>query len=105
MDQGVVAPAVDRLPQAADVHVDQVALRVEVQVPHPLEQHGTRHQLPGATHEELEQLHLARRELELASAARHTPLEQVELEILDLQPCEIGRIRSPPQQRLDARQQ
>src|SRR6516162_44972 len=81
----MIAAAIDRLAQPADVHVDQVALRVEVQVPYTLEQHGARHHLSRAAHEELEQLHLPRREIELTAAARHPPLEQVELEILDLQ--------------------
>src|SRR6516164_2588899 len=102
MDERVIAAAVDRLPQAADVYVDQIALRIEVQVPHALEQHGTRHHLPGPPHQELEQPHLTCREIELAAGTGHAPLEQVELEILDLQPRALCCARCAPQQRLDA---
>src|SRR5580700_130884 len=36
--------------QLADVHVDDVGLRVEVIVPHRFQQHGTRHHLVGVPH-------------------------------------------------------
>src|SRR5262249_29608379 len=105
VNQGVIAAAVDRLAQPTDVHVDQVALRVEVQVPHTLQQHGARYHLAGAAHEELEQLHLACGEIELAPAAQHAPLEQVELEILDLESRGMRCARAAPQQRFDPCQQ
>ena len=101
----MIRATVDRLAQPADVHVDQVALRIEVQVPHALEQHGARHHLAGAAHEELEELELARGELDLAPGARHAPRQQVELQVLDLEARRLRCARAPAQQRLDARQQ
>src|SRR6266404_7344867 len=105
VDQRVVGVAIDRLPQAADVYVDEIALRVEVQIPHALEQHGARHDLSGAAHEKFQQLQLPRRELHLAPAARHPPGQQVELQVLDLQARGVGRAGAAAQQRFDARQQ
>ena len=49
-------------PQAADVHVDDVGLGVEVVAPHLLEQHGPGDHLPGVPHEVLQQLELPRLE-------------------------------------------
>ena len=87
------------------MHVDEVALRVEVQVPHPLEQHGARDDLAGAPHEEFEQLQLPRRQLDLPAAAGHAPRQQIEVEVSHLERRGIRRARVPAAERLDARQQ
>ena len=76
-----------------------------MQVPHPLQEHGARHHLSGAAHEKLEELELARRELDLAPAAGHPPGDQIELEILDLEARGFAARGAPAQQRLDARQE
>src|SRR5579883_2034506 len=105
MDEKAVGATIDRLAQAADVHVDQVALRIEVQVPDSLEQHGAGDHLSLAPHEELEQLLLAGGELDLPSAAGDLPGDQVELQVRDPQHRRLGGARAAPQQRLDAREE
>src|ERR1700757_3758410 len=51
MQQRVVEPLVDLLPQAADVNVDHIGLWVEVVVPDVLEQHRSRHDMAGIAHQ------------------------------------------------------
>ena len=60
VQQRPLEPFVDLRAQAADVHVDDVRLRIEVIVPDALEQHRARHDLTDVTQQELEQLKLAR---------------------------------------------
>ena len=105
MDESPLGAAIDRLAQAADVHVDEIALRIEVQVPDALEQHRPRDHLPLPPHEELEQLLLARGELDLAAGPRDLAGEQVEFQVRYPQHRRLGGARMPAQQRLDARQQ
>src|SRR2546422_2289317 len=105
MDERPVRAAVDRLAQAADVHVDEIALRVEMQVPHALEQHGARYDLPGAAHQEFEQLQLPRGEVDVATAAGDRPREQVELEVSHPQLRGLRHAGAPARQSLDAGEQ
>ena len=60
MQQRLVEALVDLAAQPRDVHVDDVGLRVEVVVPHVLEQHGARHHLAGVLHQVFEQAEFAR---------------------------------------------
>src|SRR5580704_8464348 len=105
VNQWLVGAAVNRLAQAADVHVDEIALRIKMQVPDALEQHGAGYHLAGAAHEVLEQLQLPCREVELTARARHPARQQVEFQVLHLQARGVRGGRVAPQQRLDARQE
>src|SRR5215813_3869245 len=42
--------------QVADLHVDNIGLRHEFEIPHILKQHRSGHNLPGAAHEILQEL-------------------------------------------------
>ncbi len=72
-----------------------------MQVPHPFQQHRSRHDLPHATHEELQQLQLAPGELDLAPAPDHAPRQQIQLQVGDLEPRRLGPAGAAAQQRLD----
>jgi hypothetical protein len=52
--------AVDFLAQAADVHVDDIGLRVEMVVPYVFQQHRARHDLVGMAQQVFEQLEFTR---------------------------------------------
>ena len=73
--------AIDLLPQARDMHVDDIGLRIEVIVPDRFEQHGPRHHLPGMAHQVLEQAELARLQLQHLATALDAALEQVHLQV------------------------
>ena len=60
VDQRVLEALVDLGAQAADMHVDDIGLRVEMIVPDVLQQHGARHHLAGVLHQIFEQAELAR---------------------------------------------
>src|ERR1039457_122568 len=105
MDQDPVESAVDRLSQAADMHVNEVCLRVELQIPHSLEQHGARDHLARAPHEKLEERKFLRRKLDLAAGATRAPAKQIQLQICDLQGSRGLRTRLAAQERLYAREQ
>src|SRR5262245_45497108 len=69
------------LAKTADVDVDDVRLGVEVVVPDPFKQHGTRDYLAGVAHQVLEQAKLPRLQLDRLAGALHGPRQQVHLEI------------------------
>jgi hypothetical protein len=45
--------------QAADLHVDHIGLRIEIEIPYMLEQHGARHQPARIAHQVFQQTELA----------------------------------------------
>src|SRR4051794_17919707 len=55
LDQVGLAAFVELRAQAADVGFDDVGLRIEVVVPHPLEEHGPGHHSPFVAHQFFEQ--------------------------------------------------
>src|ERR1700722_2763267 len=105
MDEDAVEAAVDRLPQTADMHINEVRLRVKLQIPNALEQHRARHHLPCAPHQKLKERKFLRGELDLAARAARAPPEQIELQIPDLQHRRRLRACLSAQERLDAREQ
>src|ERR1700742_1435435 len=104
MDELPVGAAVNFPAQPGNVHVDQVALRIEVQIPDSLEQHGAGDHLARAPHEELEEFQLACRQLDLAAAASHPPREEIEVEIGYFQLRGICDTRAPAGECFDAGQ-
>src|SRR3954465_4401801 len=71
--------------QPAHVGLDHAGLRIEMEVPHLLEQHCARHHAPGVAQEVLEQLEFLRLEIDAAGASLHRALEQVHLQIGEAQ--------------------
>src|SRR5579885_3521555 len=62
--QGGIETGVYLLPQPADVHVDDVGLRIEVVAPDALQQHGARDHLAGVAQQVFQQLELARLQID-----------------------------------------
>src|SRR5260370_7820036 len=60
MQQSLGETLIDLRAQPRDVHVDDVGLRVEMIIPHVLEQHGASDDLTRVLHEILEQTELPR---------------------------------------------
>src|SRR5215510_11522017 len=95
---------VDLPAQIADVHVDDVALGVEVEPPHVLDQHRPREDAAGVAHEVLEQRPLARGQLDPAAAALHLARGRVERQVG--QPQHRGAsLRAAPEQGAHSRQE
>src|SRR5262245_8157157 len=105
MQQLLGKALVDLAPEPRDVHVDDVGLRVEVVVPHVLEQHGERDHLAGVLHEVLEQPELAWLQQDRLAGARHLVREAVEREVADDVARGLLFRRRPPRQCLDAGEQ
>src|SRR5665213_498180 len=55
------SPLVEFRTQPADMSFDYVGMRIEMQVPYVLKQHGAGHHLIGVLHQVLEQTELSRR--------------------------------------------
>src|SRR5215472_4809790 len=68
---------VDLVAQAADLHVNDVGARVEVAVPHRLEEHGAGDHLALVAHHELQQTELPRPEQDGFAGPLHLALDQV----------------------------
>src|SRR3569623_705272 len=79
MDHVAAEPRVELRAQPADMRLDDVGLGVEMEIPHPLEQHGARDDASGNAHQILEQGEFARLQLDALPGAAHLALEQVHL--------------------------
>src|SRR6202453_1698214 len=88
--------------RGASLDVDLV--RVEAVTPYAFQQHRARHELTRPAQEELEQLELARQQVDFGLAAPHGLFDQVHLEVADPQLAH-ARIVDAAQERLDPRRQ
>ncbi len=86
-----------------DVH--DVGLRIEVKIPHVLEQHGARHDLTGVAHQVFQQAEFARLQQNVLAVARDFAFQPVHLQIAYLE-VRSGLLRAgPAHQRFQARHQ
>src|SRR5260370_7633544 len=83
MQQSLGETLIDLRAQPRDVHVDDVGLRVEMIIPHVLEQHGASDDLTRVLHEILEQAELPRLQDDFVACASHLMRKPVDLEIAD----------------------
>ena len=106
MDEGRVEVLVDLASQTADVHIDDVGLRVEVIVPDVLEQHRPGDDLVAVAHQVFEQAEFARLQVDLLAGAADRARNDVNFKIADDIARRHGRRRLMPAapQRLDARE-
>src|SRR5450631_3659558 len=96
---------IDFRAQARDVHVDHIGLRVEMVVPHVLQQHGAGDYLPRVLHQVFQQAEFARLQRNLSCAAADLMRQPVEFEIADAQHGFLATRPAPSRQHFDARQQ
>ena len=71
VDQLAAVRPVDLGAQPRDVRLDYAGLRLEMEAPHPLEQHRARQHAALVAHQHLEQAELARLQIDHIRAARH----------------------------------
>src|ERR1700727_2632924 len=67
------ARRVELAPQIADLHVDDIRLRHEVEIPDILEQHRPGHDLAGSAHEIFKQREFSRQEIDELAVAPDAP--------------------------------
>ena len=91
--------------QPADVALHDAGLRIEVNVPHVLEQHAARDDAIGIAHQILEQTKLLRQQLDLPAGASQRPLQQIHFQVTGAQPGHDFRRRRAACQHADPRQQ
>src|SRR3569833_2176155 len=77
--------AVDRLAQAADVHVDRALVDIDIRTPDAVEQLLAREYAAGPLHEEFEQAIFGRPEIDGLAAARHALLLAVEFDVANVE--------------------
>src|SRR5215469_13081984 len=105
VDQRIGMLIVDLAANAAEIDVDDVGGRVEVEVPYMLQQHGPRHDLTLVADQIFEHLKLARQELDLLAGAIGGARDKVEFEVADAQHRFLHHCRTSPRQRFDACQE
>ena len=81
MDQRHVGSAIDLVPECVDVHLDDVADAVEVNVPDVLDNQGSRDGAVGIAHQEFEERVLLWPQVDATASARDNALDRVELQI------------------------
>jgi hypothetical protein len=96
---------IDRIAQPAHVHVGDVGLRIEVQVPDAFQQHGAGDDLPGPPHQELQQLEFLGGEVDVLAGARDFASQQVEFQVRHFEATGFRQRGAAPAECFDARQQ
>src|SRR5215472_7262265 len=85
MDQRIVLTAVDFSANAADINIDDVGRRIEMQIPHMLQKHGARDHLTGVSRQIRQEAKLSRQQFDFSTATTRHSSEQIDLQIADTQ--------------------
>src|SRR6516162_3233126 len=104
VNQRIVLTAVDLPTDTADIDIDDVGRRIEMQIPYVLQQHGTRDHLTGISGQVRQQTELSRQQLDFATTSAGDPREQIDLQISDAQHRLLDHRSAATGERLDARQ-
>src|SRR6516225_526709 len=104
MDQRIFLTAVNLPTNSADIDVDHVGRRIQVQIPYVLQQHGSRDHLTGVARQICQQSKLARQQFDFPTTAPRDPREQIDLEITDAQYRLLDHRSAAPGERIDPRQ-
>src|SRR5579864_8195535 len=98
-------PPIDLAAQSADVGLDDRGVGIEMHFPHFVQQHRAGDDLPGVSHQILEQQEFAWQQLYAHTGPADRAREQVNLQVGDGQGGLERKRRSPPPERGDSRQQ
>src|SRR6516165_376282 len=104
VNQRIVLTAVDLPTDTADINIDDVGRRIEMQIPYMLQQHGTRDHLTGIPGQVLQQTELSRQQLDFATTSAGAPRQQIDLQIADAQQRLFDHRSAATGERLNARQ-
>src|SRR5208282_2486085 len=105
MDERISLTGIDLAAHAADVDVDDIGHRIEMQIPHMLQKHRPGHDTALVAYEIFEHLKLSRQQVDFLVPAGYRPRHQVEFEIADAQNPFLAGAFAAPNQRLDPRNQ
>ena len=83
MNQPASEPFIDLLTETVDVHIDQIAARVEIVGPSRFQQHGAGHDLVGVPQQQLEQKELATLQVDHPTGPRHGATFRIDFQIAD----------------------
>src|ERR1700722_14079082 len=98
------ARGVELASQIADLDVDDICLRHEVEIPNILEQHRPGHDLAWSAHEIFEQGEFPRQQINRLAVAPDAPFNEIHLQGSDLQSRE-PRVAAPTKEGFDSRRE
>src|SRR5580698_4528130 len=98
------AGGIELASQVADLHIDNIGLRHECEIPHILEQHRARHDLAGPAHKVFQQGEFPWQEIDKLAVAADGSLDKIHLKGPNLQSGKT-RVAAPAQERFDARRE
>src|SRR5262245_8339329 len=101
VDERISLLTVDLAAHAPDVDVDDVGGGIEVQVPDMLQQHRARNHLVLIAHQVLENLKLARKQLDRPSGTARRPRHEIEFEVAHAQHGFLDHGLAAPRERFD----
>src|SRR6202011_870809 len=81
LDQRIREALIHFFAQPVDMHVDDVAARLEIIVPGGLQQHRARDDLAGVADQLFQQEEFATLKVDQPSRSRHSPADRVELKV------------------------
>src|SRR5215471_11232306 len=105
MDQRIGLLVVDLAAQTADIDVDDIGRRIEIEIPDVLQHHGPRHHPAFVAHEIFQQLKLLGEKLDVRAAPARGARDQVNRQIADTKDGFLGHRVAAPAERFKARQQ
>src|SRR6267154_1312989 len=105
MDQRVGLLAVDLAADAAEIDVDDVGRRIEMQIPDMLQKHGTGNDLTLIANQIFENLEFTWQKFDFTTRSARRPGDEIQLEVTNPQHRILGHRIAAPSKRLDARQQ
>jgi hypothetical protein len=105
VDQFRIAAPIDLGAQPADMRFHNIGARVEVEIPHALQQHRARDHLFGVTQQIFQKLKFARLQIDGIAVAGDRAPEQIHLQIGDFQNGKLVADMRAPRQGVHARVQ
>src|SRR5215472_11208187 len=105
VDQRIGLSIVDLAADASDIDVDDVRRRIEMQIPHVLQQHRAGDDLAFVARQIFQKPEFARQQLDVLAVPAGGPRDQVDGKIADAQDCLLGDRLAAPAECLQPREQ
>src|ERR1700692_2398476 len=103
-DQRIRETLIDFFSQPVDMHVDDVATRLEIIIPGGFQQHGARNDLAGVADQLFEEQEFASSKGHRSSRPYYSRADRVEYQVANPQHQEASRAIGPTAKRREARQ-
>src|ERR1700757_1101867 len=85
MDQRIGLADVDFPANAADIDIDDIGRWIKMEIPHVLQEHGSRYHLTDIASQILQQFELSRQQFDFLASSAGDPFQEIDLQVADPQ--------------------